>query len=116
MNEDSPRASLLNEAKALVCQERNNDYGPPFEDFSRTADILDAMGYRGPGGRRLAAHDTAVILASVKLSRIVVSPQKRDHWADLAGYAACGHECADEESKPHAEGWNTTQGWQVTYG
>lgn len=102
MNEDSPRASLLNEAKALVCQERNNDYGPPFEDFSRTADILNAMGYRGPDGRDLLAHDTAVILASVKLSRIVVSPQKRDHWADLAGYAACGHECADEEGGPVA--------------
>lgn len=95
----SPRAEVLDEAKDLVLGDRNNQYGPPTQDFQRTADALSALGYRnlGPEGeaRELDAHDVAVVLAQVKLSRIMWSPSKRDHWVDLAGYAACGYECAE---------------------
>lgn len=93
----SPRASLLDEAKALVTGDRNNTYGAPTQDFQRTADALQAMGYRGPDGRALQAHDVAILVAMVKISRLMWTPQKRDSWADLAGYAACGYECAVTE-------------------
>lgn len=93
----SPRASLLDEAKALVTGDRNNTYGAPTQDFDRTAGALTAMGYRGPNGRDLKAHDVAILVAMVKISRLMWTPQKRDSWADLAGYAACGYECAVTE-------------------
>lgn len=38
----------------------------------------------------------------VKLSRLMWTPAKRDSWVDIAGYAACGLECAlheDEERR-----------------
>jgi Domain of unknown function (DUF6378) len=93
------RAEILDEAKVLICGDRNSQYGPPAQDFRRTADVLNSLGYRGPGGRELEAHDVAVIISAVKLSRIMWSPGKRDHWVDLAGYAACGYECVTEEGK-----------------
>lgn len=98
-----PRASALREAEKLTCGDRNNDYGPPTQDFQRTADLLNALGYR-----RIDAADTildilpsdvALIVAQVKVSRLMHSRGKRDSWVDLAGYAGCGYECAQEEAK-----------------
>lgn len=108
-DELSPRAELLNETIHLITGDRNNQYGPPTQDFRRTAEAATALGYRltklpanAPdcptcGARPLKPHDTAVFVALVKLSRIMWSFFKRDHWADLAGYAACGYECTVEE-------------------
>jgi hypothetical protein len=93
----SARAVLLREAEALVTGDRNNTYGPPTQDFRRTADMLTALGFRAaPEGREIEAHDVAVIVIAVKLSRLTWSPAKRDSWVDIAGYAACGNECAEE--------------------
>lgn len=89
----SPRAALLREAESLVCGDRNNQYGPPTADFDRTAGMLSAMGYTRDG-KPLVAHDVALIMAALKLSRLCWQPGKRDSWTDLAGYAACGWECA----------------------
>ena len=93
----SPRAELLREAEALTTGDRNNQYGPPSQDFARSAGILNALGFRGPGDRPIRTHEVALILAAVKMSRLVWSPEKRDSWVDLAGYAACGFDCVAEE-------------------
>jgi hypothetical protein len=91
----APRAELLDDSKNAIMGDRNNQYGPPTQDFTRTADVLTALGY-GREGQPLQAYDIAIIVAMVKVSRIMWSPGKRDHWLDLAGYAACGWECAEE--------------------
>lgn len=93
---ESPRASVLNEARDLITGDRNNTYGPPTQDFARTAGILTALGF-GHEGSPIEPHHVAMIIASVKLSRLTWSPEKRDNWTDLAGYAGCGYECAMEE-------------------
>jgi uncharacterized protein DUF6378/uncharacterized protein DUF4406 len=100
--EESPRASALNEARDLITGDRNNSYGPPTQDFQRSADALNAYGYRGPDGRDLAAHDVAIMVMAVKLSRLMWTPSKRDSWVDLAGYAACGYECSVTEASDDA--------------
>ena len=91
------REEVLNTARRLVMGDRNRTYGPPTEDFARTARILTAMGLRMVGAdgkvRDLAAHDHALILLAVKLSRLCNDPQHQDSWVDVAGYAACGWEC-----------------------
>ena len=92
-----PRAGVLDEAKELVTSSRNDQYGPPTGDFQRSADALNAYGYKGPGGRELQSHDIAIMIAAVKISRITWNPDNRDNWVDLAGYAACGYECAMED-------------------
>lgn len=91
----SVRSGVLNEAAELINGDRNNQYGPPGQDFARTAGILNALGYKSPNGP-IMPHDVALMMNAVKMSRLVWSPQKRDSWVDFAGYAACGWECVSE--------------------
>lgn len=97
--EETPRGHLLTSANNLVNGDRNNQYGPPTQDFQRTAEALNAYGFRGPGDRALESHDVAIIQMVLKISRLMWTPQKEDSWTDIAGYAACGYECALEEAK-----------------
>lgn len=97
----SPRADMLREAEKLITGDRNNQYGPPTQDFKRTADLLNALGYRRVDAiedvHEIVPSDVALMIAQVKMSRLMHSRGKRDSWVDLAGYAACGLECAVEE-------------------
>lgn len=88
----SVRAEVLDEAKRAVCSDRNAEYGEPIDNFGRWAGACNALGYRGPDGRDLKPHDLAVIMGLGKLSRSIQSPDKKDTWVDLAGYAAVGYE------------------------
>lgn len=101
-----PRASALNEARDLITGDRNNQYGPPTQDFDRTAKLLNALGYvrlDAEGAiHDILSSDVALIIAQVKVSRLMHSRDKRDSWVDLAGYAACGYECAVEEAESGA--------------
>jgi hypothetical protein len=96
---DSVRAATLDEAKRLICGDRNNQYGPPGKDFNRAAQALTSLGFGkegrdGSGCEVLDDHDVAVIMIVLKLSRLMWSSGKRDSWIDVAGYAACGAEVA----------------------
>lgn len=89
----SAREHTLDTAKTLVCGDRNASYGPPDQDFARTAAMWTAL--FGPYLREGAAFtpaDVAKAVICVKLSRSMHSP-KLDNWIDAAGYAACGAEC-----------------------
>lgn len=86
------RRDLLDEAADLVDGDRNNQYGDPRQDFQRTAAMWAAY-----LGVPIEPHDVAAMMSLLKLSRIHWSPGKRDSWVDLAGYAACGWDCAREE-------------------
>jgi hypothetical protein len=103
---ESPRASALDEARRLVTGDRNNQYGPPNQDFLRTAALLNALGYHREDAEGVVhpiqSSDVAIIVAQVKVSRLMHSRRKRDSWVDLAGYAACGYECALDEEDGHA--------------
>jgi hypothetical protein len=94
---DAIRAQVLDNAKGLVCSERNAQYGEPIDNFRRWADALNAYGYQGPGGRVLLPHDIAVIMTTGKLSRAVQTPDNPEHWTDGAGYLANGYECVTLE-------------------
>lgn len=81
------RAELLREAEALICGDRNNQYGPPDQDFTRTAAMWSAW-----KGVHFDPHEVAAFLMLLKLSRIRWQPEKKDSWADTVGYAGCGWE------------------------
>lgn len=83
------RRDLLINAERLVNGDRNAQYGDPRQDFQRTADMWAA--YLGCDVKPL---DVAAMMALLKVSRIRWSPGKQDSWLDLAGYAACGWDCA----------------------
>lgn len=90
------RAEILFGAEELVNGDRNVQYGDPKADFRRTAAMWAAY-----LGVEIAPHDVAALMALLKVSRIRWSPSKQDSWTDLAGYAACGWDCASELVTPH---------------
>jgi hypothetical protein len=97
-----PRAEALTEAIDLITGDRNAQYGPPTQDFQRAAAALNAYGYRRvdhSGENEILPSDIAIIVPLIKISRLMHSRGKRDSWVDLAGYAGCGYECAQEEAK-----------------
>lgn len=83
----TPRTDLLRQAEQLINGDRNNQYGEPTQDFTRTARMWEAY-----LSIPIRAHDVAALMCLLKLSRISWQPDKQDSWTDLAGYAACGWE------------------------
>ena len=98
-----PREELLDEAKGYISGDRDDLYGPPTQNFRRIAGILTVLGFRGPGGGDITTYHVSWILMVLKMSRMVQTPFKRDHYADFAGYAACGWECVVEEDQARAK-------------
>lgn len=90
------RTILLAEALRLIVGDRNNTHGEPTQDFTRTAKLWNAY---LEGRTQLEAHDVAVLMCLLKISRISWSPDHRDNWVDLAGYAACGYETRTTNQK-----------------
>ena len=93
------RKLLLEDAIRIVCADRNHAYGEPLRNLSRTADLLNAFlrGRTPPfkAQRDFTADDVAAIGIILKLARLAPSPDLRDTWEDIAGYAAIGWECAE---------------------
>jgi len=100
---DSPREQLLTDAIKAVTQDRNNSYGPPTQDFSRTAEMLNAMGFGWNGygevDGQIEPYHVALIMIVLKLSRLAWDSENEDSWLDIAGYASCGYECVLEDDE-----------------
>lgn len=86
---ESVRGSVLTEANTIVNGARANVYGGPEDNFKRIADLWSAY----LNGQAIATTDVANMLALLKIARLKNSPDHRDSWVDIAGYAACGAEC-----------------------
>lgn len=85
------RQAVLDEASAAITGAREDTYGGPEQSFTTIAEFWSAY-----LDRYVMAKDVAAMLALMKLARIKHSDgQHRDSWVDLAGYAACGAECAE---------------------
>lgn len=80
--------NLLTEASALI-DDRGGDYGGLEDNFNNIAVIANTI-----LGRDLSAFDVAIILVSVKLARIRMSPMKRDNYLDGVNYLAFAGEFA----------------------
>lgn len=93
---DSPHPSILSEAESLVYGDRGRDYGPPDQDYGRAVAIYHAI-----TGRHTieTAADGITFMVAVKLSRMAVSPHKRDHYVDLCGYADCLYRVVNEKNE-----------------
>ena len=100
MNEKLTRAEVLDRAKACVCGERQEDYGTPENNFRFIAELWGAYLSRvcvSPSSLVvIGPKDVAMMMALLKIARIGSSLEDGtvDSYIDLAGYAACGGECA----------------------
>lgn len=88
-----PAQTTLQTALEAVTGPRNEDYGPPSDDFTTQAEMFSSYLSRTNGRPvYVTASDIAALMILVKLARQAHRP-KQDNWIDAAGYAACGAEC-----------------------
>lgn len=95
------RAAVLEKARACVCGEREEDYGSPEDSFGCIAELWEAYlraACIAPNAIiRVTPTDVAMMMALLKIARVGTSSigGTADSFVDLAGYAACGAECAE---------------------
>jgi hypothetical protein len=82
-----PTEDVLEEALRITKGDRNASYGPPDQDFARTAAMWSAL-----KGVTFEPREVAMFMIALKLSR-ETHQRKRDNWVDVAGYARCGSLC-----------------------
>lgn len=89
---------ILLEAYEVTRGDRQNSYGPPDQDFRRTADMWTGL-FRDmlKDGVSFEPFHVAQAMILLKMSR-QLHQRKRDNWTDTAGYARCGQIC-DEAAK-----------------
>ena len=91
-----PPESILAEASRITGGDRQAQYGPPDQDFSRTAGMWTSLfGELLRDGARFEARHVAMAMIVVKLSRLMYGA-KRDSVVDIAGYAHCLSLCDDK--------------------
>lgn len=85
------RKECLDNAVKVVLSDRNSQYGEPEDSFHAIAGLWSVY-----LGRPVSPCDVALMLSLLKIARAQRNPHHDDSWTDLAGYAACGAECAHE--------------------
>ena len=83
------RKECLDAAAKAVLTDRNAAYGEPEDCFGLIAALWSRYTERD-----ISSADVAVMMILLKLARVEGNPRHTDSWVDIAGYAACGAECA----------------------
>jgi hypothetical protein len=84
---------ILAEASRITRGSRQSQYGPPDQDFRRTAGMWSALFLsKLKDGVTFEPRDVALAMILLKTSR-ETHQRKRDNWVDIAGYASCGSRC-----------------------
>lgn len=84
---------ILVEASRITRGSRQAQYGPPDQDFRRTAGMWSALFVsKLKDGVTFEPRDVALAMILLKTSR-ETHQRKRDNWVDIAGYASCGSRC-----------------------
>lgn len=83
------RKHVLDEAGKAVLKDRYATHGEPEDSFGAIARVWSAR-----LGVKLTSGQVAIMLVDLKTCRAWANPAHADNWIDMAGYAACGAECA----------------------
>lgn len=83
------RKECLDAAGKAVLTDRAREYGHPEDCFGLIAALWSRY-----TGCDISTADVAAMMILLKLARVEGNPRHMDSWIDIAGYAACGAECA----------------------
>jgi hypothetical protein len=89
---------ILEEALEITKGDRQASYGPPDQDFARTAKMWEVILQPclhiedGSVTLKIEPRFVAMCMIALKLSR-ELHQRKRDNWVDIAGYSRCGSLC-----------------------
>lgn len=75
-------------------EDRQQNYGPPLDNFDRIArrwqaHLANRYGLT-PADIPITAQDVSIMMVDVKLARLEQNPDHHDSWVDVAGYGGCG--------------------------
>lgn len=87
------REAILRGAAKCVLQDSNNTYGKPENGFMQIADLWNAY---LQDKNVLEPYDVANLMILLKVQRAKANPHHIDSFIDIAGYAACAGELADD--------------------
>ena len=91
------RQECLDRASEIIHTDRNVEYGEPEDNFGDIASYWTTyLGKKLKEDEQISAPDVAIMSALIKVSRLQQTPGHEDSWVDIAGYAACGAQCADQ--------------------
>lgn len=88
--QEPPRMAILEDAARAVMVERAHQHGDAAHNLGLTGDLWTLV-----PGKRLDAHDVALMNVMQKISRILCGHRNRDNYVDIAGYAALAWELSD---------------------
>ena len=103
-NEDAAieriRAQILNEARDIICSDRNKQYGEPEDNFAVIGELWSQYLRRAKDvAIDLNGYDVGMLMALFKIGRLETGTPKRDNFVDLAGYVGCAAEIALKEEQ-----------------
>lgn len=100
------RKELLDKAIEIIEGARQEHYGSPEDNFARIAEYWQTylrQTQLNPRDIYIAAHDVATMMILMKVARLAADYLHDDSWLDIAGYAACGSECAQKYADDRAD-------------
>jgi len=86
--------TILEEADRLVSHDRQDNYGHPFDDFTKSGRIMGAI-LEIPD---VPPEKVALVMIGIKLSREVHKP-KRDNLVDICGYSKTAKMVLDKKAE-----------------
>ena len=98
----STRAKVLDIAREAVTKDRAATHGRPEQSLNAIARLWTAFlnNHLSQEGviatLQLLPHDVALMMSLMKVARAHHNPLHEDNWVDLAGYAACGADVAEQ--------------------
>lgn len=100
------RKELLDKAIEIIEGARQEHYGSPEDNFARIAEYWQTyLRQTQIGGLPIVIHswDVATMMILMKVARLAADYLHDDSWLDIAGYAACGSECAEKYADDRAD-------------
>jgi len=86
------KASIADEAKRIVSGARRAAYGTPEDNFARIAHYWNAYALCKGWSVTFTAADVSPMMRGMKEARLAETPDHRDSFVDIVGYALTGAE------------------------
>lgn len=95
------REEILRQAVKCVCENRDNQYSPPENNFSTIAEFWSTyLSYD------ISSIDVAIMMALLKIARIKDGFMKDDSFVDVCGYMACAGELSSNLDKKEEKSYS----------
>lgn len=93
------RQQLLEQAITVVMKDRNASYEEPEQSFTTISKLWDVY-LSAKVDPTIGPADVSLMMILLKVARLINNPGHYDSALDVAGYAACLADVAQQDAKP----------------